>query len=192
MLSIRAVHAGDGYAYLLNSVASHDDTTQPATRLTDYYDATGTPPGQWFGSGIAGLGETTVAAGGIVEEDQMAALYGAGLHPDAEAKLDHGAAWKDVQLGRAYPNYAKGVPVLEAVKREEKSFRETHGRRPDREERNLIGLEVARPFYEAEQGVSASSAREVLAWLNTEKNKVKQAVSSADLTFSGSSRFRVR
>lgn len=184
MMSIRAVHAGDGYAYLLNSVASHDDTTQPQTRLGDYYDATGTPPGKWFGSGIAGLGESTVSVGGVVEEDQMAALYGEGLHPDADAKIDAGASLKDVQLGRAYPNYSKGVPVLDAVKVAEKSFRDEHERRPDQAERNLIGLEVARPFFEAEKGVTTSSAREVLAWLNEEKNTVKQAVSAADLTFS--------
>ncbi|MGP6175482.1 MobF family relaxase [Corynebacterium sp. A21] len=184
MMSIRAVHAGDGYAYLLNSVASHDDTTRPNTRLGDYYDATGTPPGRWFGQGIQGLGETTVSVDGIVEEDQMAALYGEGFHPDADAKIDAGASLKDVQLGRAYPSYSKGNAVLEAVKDAEKSFREEHGRRPNQSERNLIGLEVARPFYEAEQGVSASSPREVLAWLNEEKNNVKQAVSAADLTFS--------
>ncbi|WP_165858042.1 MobF family relaxase [Corynebacterium alimapuense] len=184
MMSIRAVHAGDGYAYLLNSVASHDDTNQPETRLSDYYNATGTPPGRWFGQGINGLGNTTLTAGGIVEEEQMATLYGEGFHPDAEAMIYAGASLDEIKLGRAYPNYAKDVPVLEAVKREEKSFRTEHDRRPTQAERNLIGLEVARPYFHAAQDTSTSSSREVLAWLNEEKNKVKQAVSSADLTFS--------
>ena len=107
-MSLRAVHAGDGYAYLLNSVASHDDTSRPELRLHDYYDATGTPPGRWFGRGIEGLGKTSVAAGSVVEEFQMAALYGEGLHPDAEEKVEQGATVRSTQLGRRYPIYTKG------------------------------------------------------------------------------------
>lgn len=181
---MRAVHAGDGYRYLLNSVASNDDPTQPKMHLHEYYEAKGTPPGRWFGRGFAGLGQTTAWQGNVVEEDQMAALYGAGLHPDAEAKIHDGATIKDVQLGRSYPNYSKGVPVLDAVKTVERNFRESEGRLPNDEERNDMALEVARPFYEAQAGVAESSGREVLAWLNAEKNKVQQAVAGMDLTFS--------
>ena len=64
MMSIRVVNAGDGYAYLMDSVATHDEHTA-GTALSDYYNATGTPPGRWFGRGIDGLGETTLTVGGI-------------------------------------------------------------------------------------------------------------------------------
>jgi len=181
---MRVVHAGDGYAYLLNSVASHDDETKPETRLHDYYDATGTPPGKWFGRGIHGLGETTLTQGGVVEETQMAALYGEGLHPDAEQKIADGARLKDTQLGRQYPTFAKGVDVLEAIKREETRRKNETGKLLPTEERNQIGLDIARPFYEKETGSVNAGAREVLAWLNEEKNKVKQPVAGMDLTFS--------
>ncbi|WP_156229535.1 MobF family relaxase [Corynebacterium comes] len=185
MMSVRVVNAGDGYAYLLDSVAAHDDTTSAGTSLSDYYQATGTPPGRWFGRGIDGLGETTIGSGVVVGEAQMAALYGEGLHPDADHRMLHeGATIKDVQLGRRFPIYTKGVPVLEAIKQAEAEFLTAHGRRPSTEERNVIGLEIARPYYEEEQGVAGSSPREVLAWLNDEKNKVKQATSGVDLTFS--------
>lgn len=185
MMSVRVVSAGDGYAYLLDSVATHDDMGNTGTSLADYYQATGTPPGQWFGRGIEGLGETTIAAGVDVGEAQMAALYGEGLHPDADQRmLEDGASIKDVQLGRRFPVYTNGVPVLEAIKRAEKSFLTEHRRRPTTEERNVLGLEIARPHYEAAQGVTASTPREVLAWLNDEKNKVRQATSGVDLTFS--------
>lgn len=185
MMSVRVVNAGDGYAYLLDSVAAHDDTTSAGMSLSDYYQATGTPPGRWFGRGIDGLGATTIGAEVMVAEAQMAALYGEGLHPDADHQMLHeGASIKDVQLGRRFPIYTKGVPVLEAVKKAEAQFLTTHQRRPDTEERNIIGLEVARPYYEAEQGLTTSSPREVLAWLNDEKNNVKQATSGVDLTFS--------
>ena len=184
MLSMRAVHAGDGYTYLLNSVASHDDQTRPEMGLHDYYDATGTPPGRWFGRGISGLGETSLTPGGVVEETQMAALYGEGLHPDAEKKIADGARVVETQLGRQYPTYSKGVAVLEAIKREETRRKTETGKLLTTEERNQIGLDVARPFYEAATGRVGAGAREVLAWLNEEKNKVKQPVAGMDLTFS--------
>ena len=181
---MRVVHAGDGYTYLLNSVASYDDSTKPETHLHDYYNATGTPPGRWFGRGLAGLGETTATEQTVVEEEQMAALYGAGLHPDAELKIRDGANYSDTQLGREYPSYSKGVPVLEAVSAAEKNFRATHGRKPNEDERNSLALEIARPFYEADAGVEASDSREVLAWLTEKKNSVRQPVAGMDLTFS--------
>ena len=184
-MSVRVVNAGDGYAYLLDSVAAHDDTGSAGTSLSEYYQATGTPPGRWFGKGIHGLGATTIGAGVAVGEAQMAALYGEGLHPDADHRMIHeGASIKDVQLGRRFPIYTKGVPVLEAVKAAEAEFLTVHGRRPNTDERNIIGLEIARPHYETAQGLTTSSPREVLAWLNDEKNKVKQATSGVDLTFS--------
>ena len=71
MLSMRIVHAGEGYAYLMNSVATHDDTSAPEMSLGDYYNANGTPPGRWFGQGLKGLGETTAIAGTAVVDEQM-------------------------------------------------------------------------------------------------------------------------
>lgn len=184
MLSMRAVHAGDGYAYLLSSVASHDDSSRPELRLHDYYDATGTPPGRWFGRGISGLGETSVSVNGVVEEFQMAALYGEGLHPDAEEKVANGATVKSTQLGRRYPTYSKGVPVLEAIVEAERIASEGGKRILSLEERNDIGLHVARPYFEEATGAYDAGGREVLDWLNEQKHSVRQAVSGIDLTFS--------
>ncbi|TVS26983.1 hypothetical protein EKI59_09805 [Corynebacterium sanguinis] len=181
---MRAVHAGDGYAYLLSSVASHDDETRPELRLHDYYDQTGTPPGRWFGRGFSGLGETAVAAGGVVEENHMAALYGEGLHPDVEQRVEDGATVASCQLGRQYATYSKGVAVLEAIKKAENEHKKATGKLLSIEDRNRIGLETARPFYAEATGNVDAGAREVLAWLNEEKNKVRQPVSGMDLTFS--------
>ena len=147
MLSMRVVHAGEGYAYLMNSVASHDDETAPEMRLGDYYNASGTPPGRWFGKGLNGLGKTTAIAGTTVVDEQMAALYGEGMHPDADAMIDDGAELKDVQLGRTYPFFTGNEPVLDAVKKAEKSFRLEHGRRADSEERNRMAFKIAAPLY---------------------------------------------
>lgn len=47
MMSFRAVHAGDGYTYLLRSVATNDayDASTETGKLAGYYQAKGTPPG---------------------------------------------------------------------------------------------------------------------------------------------------
>ncbi|MCQ9334905.1 relaxase domain-containing protein [Corynebacterium phoceense] len=183
---MRIVHAGDGYTYLLNSVASHDDETSPEMRLGDYYNANGTPPGHWFGRGLHGLGNTTAVAATEVNEDQMAALYGEGMHPDADELVEQGAELKDVQLGRTYPYYTGGDPVLEAVKTAERQFRKEVGRRPGAEERNHLAFKIAAPYYLQQAGAIDAPERDVLAWLNEKKNRVKQPTSAIDLTFSPS------
>ena len=147
MMSIRAVHAGEGYRYLLRSVATNDadpevqNTAQTTAgvegnsptgqiesgdRLSAYYQAKGTPPGRWCGRGVAGLASETVTAGAQVTEDQMAALYGEGLHPDADARIGSGESVKDVQLGRKFSIYTGGHPVLVDLAAAEKTFRVDH------------------------------------------------------------------
>lgn len=183
-MSIRVVNAGDGYAYLLRSVATNDERTDSKTRLGDYYDAKGTPPGRWFGSGLEALHSDGARNGRTVTEDQMAALYGEGLHPDADEMIRAGASVKDTQLGRKFPLYTGGNDMLKALSAAEKTFRDSHDRRPDMAERNEIALDVARPFYEQATGYEHSGAREVLGWVNDVKQKTKQANCGFDLTFS--------
>src|SRR5699024_2358560 len=112
-MSLRAVHAGTGYQYLLRSVATHDADPKGQS-LSDYYAAKGTPPGRWIGSGLAGLESDHVTAGAVVTEPQMAALYGEGLHPDTDEMMLAGTALADCKLGRSFPLYTGGVDVLDA------------------------------------------------------------------------------
>ena len=75
---------GDGYKYLTKHVA-RGDVDQAArdggtTPLTNYYTATGYPPGRWVGSGLAGLDEV-LESGTPVEEWRMAALFAEGRDP---------------------------------------------------------------------------------------------------------------
>ena len=46
--SMRVMSAGDGYKYLLKSVAAGDGNRDLVTPLTRYYAETGTPPGFWL------------------------------------------------------------------------------------------------------------------------------------------------
>jgi len=55
-MSMHKLAAGDGYAYLLRHVAAGDAGLGPGDSLTRYYEQSGNPPGQWLGSGLAGLG----------------------------------------------------------------------------------------------------------------------------------------
>jgi conjugative relaxase-like TrwC/TraI family protein len=77
---VHVLHAGDGYSYLTNQVAAGDQQVRRSEELTDYYTAEGAKPGQWWGNGLASLGVS-----GQVSAEQMQALFGEGLRPDATA-----------------------------------------------------------------------------------------------------------
>ncbi len=88
---MRVLSAGEGYRYLLKSIAAGDTGRDLATSLTRYYTEAGTPPGFWIGSGLPGLEDTSLADGELVTESQLRHLLGRGEHPTTGA-----------QLGRAY------------------------------------------------------------------------------------------
>lgn len=78
---MRVMSAGDGYKYLLRTVAAADGARELSTPLTSYYVEAGTPPGQWLGSGVASLGNGEVAVGDRVSEAQLQLLMGMGRDP---------------------------------------------------------------------------------------------------------------
>ncbi|WP_344062947.1 MobF family relaxase [Microbacterium pumilum] len=87
--------AGDGYKYLLRTVAAADGDRPLSTPLTRYYAEAGTPPGRWVGSGLPVLADGRIATGSRVSEAQLELLLGMGRDPGTGAPL-----------GRAYPEYA--------------------------------------------------------------------------------------
>jgi conjugative relaxase-like TrwC/TraI family protein len=60
-----------------------------ACRATDYYAGVGEAPGRWHGRGLEQLG---LAAGAVVSERELEALFGRGLHPTTGDRL--GRAWR--------------------------------------------------------------------------------------------------
>ena len=98
VMTLHKLTAGDGYLYLVRQVAAADSTERGRSTLADYYSAKGESPGRWMGRGLAALSDTgrcevsptareeiwTVEEGSGVSEAQMRALYGVGLHPNAE------------------------------------------------------------------------------------------------------------
>ncbi|MGO1316797.1 MAG: MobF family relaxase [Cellulomonadaceae bacterium] len=93
--------AGDGYRYLLNSVVTGDGDRDAASALTRYYLESGTPPGSWAGSGLAGLAGG-VTAGAAVTEEQLRRLMGFGQDPNSGE-----------QLGRPYRKFATAAERVE-------------------------------------------------------------------------------
>ena len=147
-MTVHKLSAGDGYTYLTRQVASHDVCRERGEELAGYYTASGNPPGRWVGSGAAELG-----VAGVVSEAQMKALFGAGLHPDAErivadllaagADLDQvGAA---VRLGRRYPRFGQLPSYPERVAARLRELEHDLGRAPTAGEvARVEGEEAAR------------------------------------------------
>ena len=97
-VSMHKISAGDGYLYLVRSVAASDATHRGRSTLSDYYSVKGEAPGRWMGSGLSALAEPSIGLamsdqtitenwsvpeGSEVNEDQMKSLFGEGLHPNA-------------------------------------------------------------------------------------------------------------
>src|SRR5688500_3195994 len=132
-MTLHKLHAGDGYTYLTRQVAAGDEGRSPGQRLADYYTASGNPPGRWLGSGAA-----DIAVEGRVREDQMRALFGRGMHPDADqiialelaAGVSQQEAAKAAKLGRAFPRYSALGQRAERINARLHQFEYEHGCAP--------------------------------------------------------------
>ncbi|WP_236740193.1 relaxase domain-containing protein, partial [Mycobacteroides abscessus] len=126
-VSLHKISAGDGYLYLVRQVAASDATHRGRSALADYYSVKGETPGRWLGKGLTALADPgardvsaqtveqvwAVQAGSEVTEDQMKALFGEGLHPNATKISDYligrglasEAAINGAKLGRKFAIY---------------------------------------------------------------------------------------
>jgi len=111
VMTLHRLGAGDGYTYLTWQTASND-ALRGRLGLSEYYAASGNPPGRWLGAGAHGLG-----VDGEVSESQMRHLFGEGLHPDSGE-----------QLGRRLFVFR---PTEERVEVKVAELREELGREPD-------------------------------------------------------------
>ena len=113
VMGLHKLTAGDGYMYLIRQVAASDATDRGRPSLSDYYSAKGETPGTWMGRGLAALGQPiardasdslvaelwAVPHGSQVSEDQMKALFGEGLHPNADRITRHLSGFGLAQAG---------------------------------------------------------------------------------------------
>lgn len=186
-MTCHVLHAGDGYTYLTNHIAAGDAQRSAHDPLVDYYTAAGNPPGVWIGSGVAELGMS-----GDVGEEHMLALFGEGLHPDANALITariaagmpYREALESVRLGRRFYQYSEpNIPLVGAVRRGYEEFEKANERRPSVEERRAIKQRVAADLLTGPDGTRPAPEL-VRAYITDELGKARQPVAGFDLVFS--------
>lgn len=187
-MTVHVLHAGDGYTYLTRQVASGDHRPLRGEALADYYTAHGNPPGRWVGTGREAMGVC-----GPVSEVQMRALYGQGLHPDAEARIRDAVtsgtsleqAQASVRLGRRFPVLDHtGQVWRERLDAAYGSFRDAHGRRPQRgPERDLVRWNVATDLFRERHGREPVDGAELKGFVAQVARPPRQPVAGVDLVF---------
>jgi conjugative relaxase-like TrwC/TraI family protein len=124
-VSMRVMSAGDGFRYLLKTVAAGDGNRDLGTPLTRYYQEKGTPPGFWLGTGVNGLGGGSLDPGDEVTETHLQLLLGLGCDPVTGEPL--GKAWptyrttseridariEQLPSGMTIPNRAEAILQIE-------------------------------------------------------------------------------
>ena len=195
-MSLHKLTAGSGYDYLTRQVAALDATDKGHTGLASYYSERGESPGVWVGSGMEGIDGLDV--GDPVIAEQMRALFGCGLHPLAELRLqqldgptsldtdprdvitvggtvqDRGRRG-DARSGLRWPsasllsNAAIGEPVDASVAAADRA---------------RIRTQVAREFFVAEHGRAPNDAAELAGQIAKSSRPRAQTVAGFDLTFS--------
>ena len=185
-MTIHALHGGDGYEYLTRQVATADRERARGQGLTDYYAEHGTPPGAW-----AGRGAEIMGVSGEVSEAQMRALYGEGIHPDADAKISAALAagmstkeaLAEAQLGSGLYRFKGGKSEITGIYEELKAeFLGTKQRSPTRDEWLDLRTKAARQHLSTELA-RRPTAEEITKALSDEKRKGREAVVGWDCVF---------
>jgi len=194
--SIHKLTAGDGYAYLTRQVAALDHTDRGHTGLGDYYTQQGESPGTWLGSALA---DVDMQVGELVTEDQMAALFAEGLHPNADAirtrMMTLGSTAAHMQAARAATQLGRPYDILDTAP----AFRVEVARRAvaantavgvprdtplAAAERARIRTDVGRAMFTEQYGRAPGNPRELSSFIARNSRQFTNAVAGYDLTFS--------
>ena len=193
-MSLHKLSAGSGYDYLTRQVAALDATDKGRTGLASYYTERGESPGVWVGSGMAGIDGLDV--GDPVTAEQMRALFGCGLHPLAEVRLQQlegpdltGRDFQDVmRLGAPFKVMNDATPFRVEVAQRIAALNAAIGDPVNASvaaaDRARIRTQVAREFFAAEHGRAPIDARELAGQIAKSSRPRAQTVAGFDLTFS--------
>jgi Transposase, Mutator family/TrwC relaxase len=191
-MSLHKLTAGSGYDYLTRQVAALDPTDKGRTGLASYYTERGESPGVWVGSGMAGVDGLDV--GDPVTAEQMRALFGCGLHPLAELRLQQwegpdltGQDFRDpMRLGALFKIIDDATPFRVEVAQRIAALNAAIGEPVDvsvaAAERARIRTEVARELFVAEHGGAPMDARELAGQIAKSSRPRAQTVAGFDLT----------
>jgi conjugative relaxase-like TrwC/TraI family protein len=187
MMTIHKLSAGDGYLYYTREIATGDERRSAKRELSDYYTADGNPPGVWVGGGAAELGIS-----GTVTEAQMKALFGEGLHPDADRiiaraqaqGLSPTAAIRQARLGRRYYQYEQTEgPLAARIQDAIHDFQARERREATDAERKRIRGKVGAMAFREDFGRGPKDAEELSRYISANTACARQAVAGYDLVF---------
>ncbi|MFJ3575923.1 MobF family relaxase [Streptomyces rubiginosohelvolus] len=147
----------------------------------------GVPPGVWHGQAAAALGLS-----GVVGDAQMRALFGLGMHPDAEAitarELSEGAslrkAVKAAKLGPAVPQLAESSPLDREIEQVMSDVSEELCRPLTKAETKDLRMRTAARAFKAEYHRAPADGAELGRYLAARTGPQRRAVTGYDLTFS--------
>ncbi|MGA5441908.1 MobF family relaxase [Streptomyces griseoincarnatus] len=189
MMTIHKLSAGDGYRYYTSETVTGDVRRSADRDLGDYYTAEGNPPGVWVGGGIAELGVS-----GTVTEAQMEALYGEGLHPNADEiikaavaeGLSPAEATRRARLGRRFYRYDQNAgPLAAKIQNEIETFEARKGGEATADERRKVRAKVGAIAFRADFGRSPKDAEELVRYISANTASKQQAVAAYDLVLRG-------
>lgn len=209
MMGLHKLTAGDGYMYLIRQVAASDATDRGRPSLADYYSSKGETPGRWMGRGLTALGRPigrdpsdplveqlwSVPDGSQVREDQMKALFGEGLHPNAEQITRHltgvgvakTGALAGARLGRPFRVNGEENEWTRRLRAAYGDYNTTIGE--DRtapvadDIRARIRTAVAQEMFAETYGRPTQDERELSGFIARQSRAQTTAVAGYDLTF---------
>ena len=195
--------------YLIRQVAASDATDRGRPSLSDYYSAKGEAPGQWMGRGLAALGSPAsrdasdplvaklwgVPHGSEVSEEQMKALFGEGLHPNADRITRHltgfgvasAGAMAAARLGRPFPINDKENRFVTRLREAYRDYNATVGNDPQAsvapDIRARIRTALGREMFAETYGRPPADDRELSGFIASNTRASTTAVAGYDLTF---------
>ncbi|KAA1250181.1 relaxase domain-containing protein [Mycobacterium simiae] len=208
-MGLHKLTAGDGYLYLIRQVAAADATQRGCPSLSDYYSAKGEAPGAWLGRGLAALGAPAsrdaadplvaglwgVPPGSPVSEDQMKALFGEGLHPNADKITRHltgvgvaaAGALAAARLGRPFPIRDADNEFTRRLRAAYRDYNTAVGHDPNAavapEIRARIRTALGREMFAQTHGRPPADDRELTGFIARHTRAATTAVAGYDLTF---------
>ena len=208
-MGLHKLTAGDGYMYLIRQVAASDATERGRPSLSDYYSTKGESPGVWMGHGLGALGRPVsrdpsdpivadlwgVADGSQVSEDQMKALFGEGLHPNADRITKHltgfglgqSGALAAARLGRPFAINNTENQFLTRLRQAYRDYNRTAGADEHAsitaDIRARIRTALGREMFTEHYARPPADDRELSGFIARNSRAATTAVAGYDLTF---------
>lgn len=209
MMGLHKLTAGDGYLYLIRQVAACDATDRGRPSLAQYYSEKGESPGRWMGRGLAALGRPVsrdaadplvakywgVEAGSKVSEGQMKALFGEGLHPNADqitrvvSGLGAGKAGAAAaaRLGRPFQIHSTENQFLTRLRQSYRDYNNAIGAEASAsiapQIRARLRTAVGQELFAQTYSRPPADSRELSGFIAANSRGASAAVAGYDLTF---------